>query len=727
MNVTFSILLAPQWAEWCRLFPYSIAVMGNQSALGNWTSPLAIMSTNDYRFFSVSVDLQEVCFPIEYKYVLIHSETKEILAWEKRFNRELFCLDKKDSSFFDTDIQFDFPYFRFSGVSIPVFSLRTKNSGGIGEFLDLKLMIDWAVETKQHLIQTLPINDTTLTHTISDSYPYNALSVFALHPLYLSCFAMGVLSDSSRQLFFEKQFEKLNSLKDVDYESVDRLKWTFFRELFEQEKKTFEKSKEYKSWFKQNKSWLLPYAVFSVLRDRFQTANFQEWKEGRKYTKSFVVQFEKANREDVLFYCFLQYNAYLQMSEVKRYATQHHVLLKGDVPIGVSPNSVDVWVNPSLFNLNGQAGAPPDDFSEKGQNWGFPTYNWDKMEQDDFSWWKARFAMMSKYFDAYRIDHILGFFRIWENPSHAIWGLLGQFNKAQGYTKEEIAAFGFSFDEERDLYPDGQNENTYLSQKQIEQLNLSEEDKKMMLKKACQVLFVRDREEKNCFHPRISYSQNEAFVALSESQQQAYKALYEYYFYHRNEELWRQQAYRKLPTLLSSTSMLACGEDLGMIPSCVSEVMRDLQILSLEIQRMPKQPWREFDDLNQIEYLSVCTTSTHDMSPIRLWWEEDADKSVRYAEQMGFEYEEKCSSEIAKKIILNHLNSPAMWVILPFQDWSAIEESLVHFNPSEERINVPDNPHNEWKYRMHISLEQLLDEKKLNQQIIQLLTLTNRF
>jgi 4-alpha-glucanotransferase len=481
------------------------------------------------------------------------------------------------------------------------------------------------------------------------------------------------------------------------------------------------------------------------------------WEEGAEYSEEFISKQIRSNHDALHLYIFLQYHLHLQLTEVHRYAKQNKVLLKGDIPIGVSPCSVDVWSHPELFNLNGQAGAPPDAFSEKGQNWGFPTYNWEQMSKDGYDWWKLRLIHMSQYFDAYRLDHILGFFRIWEIPSHAKWGLLGQFNRAMPLLEDEIETYGLKFDEYIFLKP-YITDKILLNYFALEAANVKKQfimldefgryimnpifdtqrkvaayfsAKKDLMptdimvrdglyKLISQVLFVKDLRNPDYYHPRISYQHNEAFLGLSDSEKDAYLRLYEEFFYHRHDEFWKHHAMKRLPAMLNSTSMLAFGEDLGMIPSCVPEAMRELNLISLEIQRMPKQFGQEFGVTYFAPYLSLCTTSTHDMSTLRAWWEEDREQTQRYFNTVLFENGEapqSCEPWIVEKIITQHIQSPAIWVVLPFQDWLGMDENLRHPKPHQERINVPDNPKNVWSYRMHISLEKLLSSTELNDKI----------
>ncbi len=208
--------------------------------------------------------------------------------------------------------------------------------------------------------------------------------------------------------------------------------------------------------------------------------------------------------------------------------------------------------------------------------------------------------------------------------------------------------------------------------------------------------------------------------SLSGHQQYHFRQLYVDYFYRRQDQLWAVQAMHTLPALKKATDMLVCGEDLGMVPGCVPEIMRQLGILSLEIQRMPKQPGLEFFNPANAPYLSVITPSTHDMSTIRAWWEEDREKTQRF-----FNNEMQhpglapfyCESWIDKAIIIQHLYSLTMWSIFQLQDLMGIDNKMRRENPAEERINVPAVARHYWRYRMHLTLEQLLKEKDFNNEL----------
>ena len=582
---------------------------------------------------------------------------------------------------------FDRPGYRGAGTAIPVFSLRSEEDFGVGEFYDLKKMADWAARTGQGVLQLLPINDTTMTRDWMDSYPYNANSTFALHPQFLHLPAAGV----RRTAAYKKLQAELNALPQVDYVRVNEAKTRLLKAAYAgvEGRKVLD-SAEYKAFCEANEEWLLPYAVFCALRDEFGTPDFTQWGKWAAYSPRKAKAYRKEHPDEVGFACFQQFHLDKQLKEVCAYARARGVVFKGDLPIGISRTSVDAWCHPELFNMDSQAGAPPDAFAEDGQNWGFPTYNWDEMAKDGYAWWKSRLRKMAEYFDAFRIDHILGFFRIWEIPLPEKSGLQGHFSPALPFAQGEIEAQGLPLPE----------------------------------------LFLEDPHRPGRWHPRINGRKTEAYAALDEGRRRTFDAIYDDFFYRRHNHYWKQQALRKLPELLGATGMLACGEDLGMIPACVPEVMDAQRILSLEIQRMPKDPHQPFAIPAQYPYLCVCTTTTHDMSPLRAWWEEE-DRGViqrYYSEVLGRQgaAPKCCEPDLCEQIVRQHLDSPAMFTILPLQDWLAIDGGLRYEKPAEERINVPAICPWYWRYRMHLTLESLLQQDAFNDRVLALVSGSRR-
>ena len=664
-----------------------LALLGSGEALGNWEAKRALeMTEHESHEWVISLDADELGETMEFKFVALDEEEDVTPLWENGNNRTVVLPQIKKGEVIVYELsQAFFPIYPWKGAGtvIPVFSLRSEGSFGVGDFGDLKMMVDWADKTNQHIIQILPINDTNMTQTWQDSYPYNSISIYALHPQYTDFRQLPEIKDEKIKIQFEQLRQELNALPQIDYERMFAAKMDYLHVLFEQEWATIKRRATYKAFYEQNKEWLVPYAAFCYYRDKYKTAVFSEW------PKDATVKALKIDK-DIEFWFFVQYNLDQQMHAAHEYARQHHVILKGDIPIGISRDGVEAWVEPKYFNLNGQAGAPPDPFSADGQNWGFPTYNWDEMMKDDCVWWTRRFRKMAQFFDAYRIDHVLGFFRIWEIPVPEKSGLMGQFAPALGMSKEEIAGYGVNFN-------DG--------------------------------LFLVDHKRNDRWHPRIAVQFQQAYEQLDEEQKYNFNRLYNDYFYRRNNQFWYQEAMKKLPRLTQATRMLVCAEDLGMVPECVPWVMNELRILSLEIQTMPKDPNIRFGKLSHNPYRSVCTFSTHDMPTLRQWWDEDYEQTQVYYNgplRRGGDAPHPLPGWLAKDIVSRQLTSPSMLCLLSLQDWLSIDEKLRLPDQNAERINIPANPRHYWRYRMHMTIEDLLKADDFNETIKTLISQSGR-
>lgn len=753
----------------------ALAICGSCEALGEWDPAKAVvMSDAFYPYWQGTFPLQGLPEEFEFKFVILKKTDVERMAqpgfkvedvqWENGANRRFAYVPATPGECMVMGgLRFNNPKapYRGAGVAIPVFSLRSEDDFGVGEFLDLKKMADWAALTGQEFIQVLPINDTTQTHTWTDSYPYNANSCFALHPMYLHLPALGELSDKERMNYFEDLRKELNALPTVDYERVNSAKDAYTRELFAEIGDKVVKSKEFTDYVKENREWLEPYAVYCVLRDTTGSSDFRDWGEMASYDPRRLAAFVKKHPMEVAYYEWIQMHLARQMSEVRDYCHELKVALKGDIPIGISRNSVDAWLYPYLFNLDSQAGAPPDAFSVMGQNWGFPTYNWEEMGRHNFDWWKARFRKMAEYFDLYRIDHVLGFFRIWQIPMSQLHGLLGFFNPALPFSADELRSnydfwidvdlqtrpyimdyflhdfFGDYTDEVRERFLDPVGHGRYhlkpefATQRQVADYFAKQplDAKNTRICEALQglidqVLFIEDPEQPGRYHPRISAQYTYIYRALTDYERWCFDRLYNDFFYHRHNDFWYGKAMWKLPPIIDATDMLTCAEDLGMIPDCVPAVMNKLEILTLDIQRMPKNPREQFGNPAYYPYYSVCTTSTHDMGGIRQWWEEDRAQTQKFYNQMLHESGEApffAEPWICEKIVDQHLKSPAMLCILPLQDWLSIDGKLRRENPYHEQINIPaENPHY-WNYRMHLTIEDLMIEKLFNKRVAELI------
>ncbi len=674
-----------------------LAIVGEPEALGAWdTAKAVVMAEHEYHEWVVSLDASHLPqHRFEFKFVCIGTPNshngKQEIVWEQSMNRSIEPAAVEQGAVVVYELsQADFATFPWKGAGtvIPVFSLRSEGSFGVGDFGDLKKMVDWADMTGQRVLQVLPINDTNMTGTWQDSYPYNSISIYALHPQYTDLRQLPEIKDAAKRDAFESLRQELNVLPQIDYERMFSAKMQYLQTVFEQEWATIRRRTSFKEFFKQNSTWLVPYAAFCHYRDTYHTAEFSKWP--KEATLEAVSHPLPAIQKELDFWYFVQYNLDQQMRDAHAYARAHRVILKGDIPIGISRDGVEAWVEPRYFNLNGQAGAPPDAFSMDGQNWGFPTYNWDEMLSDGCQWWVRRFRKMAEYFDAYRIDHVLGFFRIWEIPMPEKSGLKGQFAPALGLSREEIEGYGIVGHDE---------------------------------------LFLVDHKRNDRWHPRIAVQYSDDYKALSDDEKYNFNRLYNDYFYRRNNQFWYTEAMKKLPRLTEATRMLVCAEDLGMVPDCVPWVMNELRILSLEIQSMPKDDRVRFGHLSRNPYRSVCTISTHDMATLRQWWDEDEERTQDYYNSMLYRSgaaPHPLPGWLAKDIVSRHLTSPSMLCLLSLQDWLATDEQLRLADANAERINIPANPRHYWRYRMHLTIEQLMHADQFNESIRTLITQSGR-
>jgi 4-alpha-glucanotransferase len=814
-------------------------ILGHSHALRNWdtaapilmqyaTAPAGGQGGNGW--WEARLDLSNENFPLGYKYGIWNTRTNRFVGFEDGANRAIYASHietpprpaaKREgdtassptpsplgpgrggvSTIIHHDNYARFPYtpWRGAGVAIPVFSLRSKNSFGVGEFTDLPLLADWATSVGLKVVQLLPINDTSATGTWMDSYPYSAISAFALHPMYLNLAEVAGKVQAALLKPLAKKQKELNALDAVDYEAVIHDKWTVIRQLYAAQKADFLTNPEFIRYFTENRHWLIPYAAFCYLRDKNGSADFNTWASHRIYKEKEIEKLVSpgaAHYDEVAVHYFVQWHLHRQLKAAADYLHARGLALKGDIPIGIYRHSCDAWVAPELYNMALQAGAPPDDFAVNGQNWGFPTYNWDRMKAGDFAWWRQRFQQMSLYFDAFRIDHILGFFRIWSIPLHAVEGILGYFVPALPVTEQELREAGIGFDYERlckpyitdtilwerfgddavavldhfldhlpnDHYQPGDGQYMFKpafdTQQKVEgyfnptpnpspegegglphihslglklkqkQASLpfgggdgggvgTAELKKNLLSLLTNVILLDvtpagAAERQYAF--RFAMENTVSFKYLPAAVKEPLKALYIDYFFRRQDAFWQQEAMEKLPALKRSTNMLICGEDLGMVPACVPDVMQELGILSLEIQRMPKKTGAAFFHPKDAPYLSVVTPSTHDMSTIRGWWEEDRELIQRFfSEILRFEGTAPyfCEPWANRLIVEQHLQSPAMWAIFQLQDLMGMDGELRRQNPNDERINIPANPKHYWQYRMHLMLEDLQQSEGFN-------------
>lgn len=732
-----------------------ICISGSADVFNDWDKEKVLLLNKKGNWWTIELDLTGAVFPLGYKYGIYNRYDKKFVRFEDGNNRVLLSEDGADAFtvLHDGFAKLNNVNWKAAGVAIPVFSLRSKKGFGTGEFNDLNLLVDWAKKTGLKMIQLLPVNDTTATYSWKDSYPYSAISAFALHPLLLNIETVAGKENAEINTALTAKQKQLNKLPELDYEEVVKIKIEAIRKLYQLQKTDFKDDLQFNTFFEFNRHWLEPYAAFSYLRDKYKTADFTNWKKNAVYDENEIQQLVSPSQkhyDEIAVHYFAQYHLHLQLKAATEYAHRNGIIIKGDIPIGICRNSADAWVEPGLYHMDEQAGAPPDAFTAKGQNWGFPTYNWDTMQKDNFTWWRRRFDQMSNYFDAFRIDHILGFFRIWSIPAHAVEGVMGRFAPAIPVSINELFAKNITFERTRftqpyvtdailiELFEDKKDavkktffngfklKEKFNTQKKVEAFFKTDKTFDNKIKQGLYdiisnvIFFEVEDSNGQEFHFRISVEDTFSFKNLDRHSKKELLAIYIDYFYHRQDDLWRKEAMKKLPGLKNSTDMLVCGEDLGMVPHCVPEVMEQLGILSLEIQRMPKKAGTEFFHPNDAPYLSVVSPSTHDMSTIRGWWEEDSFKTKHfYNYLMGQSGEPPlyCEPWINKEIILQHLYSPAMWSVFQLQDLLGMNGEIRREDPNEERINIPAEAEHYWNYRTHINLEDLAKETKFNEEL----------
>ncbi|RAJ05073.1 4-alpha-glucanotransferase [Chitinophaga skermanii] len=743
----------------------TVCVLGDTALLSNWnpTQPRLMEHVGD-GWYSLHLPEQQPGF--QYKYGVYDTAQQQFIQYENGENRTVPYVVNSDQHvvLHDGFIRLPTTPWHGAGIALPVFSARSEKGFGVGEFNDLPAMGLWAKQAGFNLLQLLPVNDTGATLSWRDSYPYAAISAFALHPLFVHLPAVGTLpAEHPLQQEYASQQQALNALPTVDYETVMRYKMAYLESYFQLNLQAILKDEGFNTWSQQNNHWLAAYAAFCSCRDEFGTANFYTWSHHNYQT--YTQNSTSSLRARGMFYRFVQYQLHLQLQSATQQLHALGVTLKGDIAIGVHPHSADVWANPQLFHTNFQAGAPPDVFAVKGQNWGFPTYNWTAMAQDGYRWWKERLSLMAHYFDAYRIDHILGFFRIWQVPREQVEGILGYFEPAKAFSLVDFDDRFITFNRERFCTPyidgkvlweifgedvsavkkqflDEKYDGTFQLKPQVSTQSAIVEYAKAqkiqgpmlegLLELAANVLFITAIDDKGVysFHPRFQLMQTSSYKALDFSLQHKLALMHDEYFYTASDELWRLEALKKLPALQQATNMLVCAEDLGMIPACVPSVLQDLAILSLEIQRMPKALHAQYGHPAEAPYLSVVTTGTHDVDVLRQWWRDESLTNRQYFYSEILHHYGEAPTELnpgtIQLILQQHLQSPAMWCIFPLQDVLAMNAAYHVPDPQQERINIPVNSAHYWQYRMHVSLETLQNDPTFQANLLTLVKAAGR-
>ncbi len=630
-----------------------------------------------------------------------------------------------------------------TGTVVPLAALRSEKSCGIGEFPDLLLMGEFCKKTGLKLVQLLPVNDTG-----TDSSPYNALSAFALHPVYIRIQDIPEAADFGAEI--DTLRKTYNPAFRVMYRELRKDKLELLRKIYDKNSAAIASDSALQNWIHDN-PWIETYAVFMEYKRRNSEASWKDWPRSRRPSRSDIVKEwnNPAVRTEHLFFAWIQMHQHRQFSAAAQALKKDGIILKGDIPILMNEDSCDAWAYPEFFDDTIRAGSPPDTSNPLGQNWGFPVYNWDNLKKDGYSWWKQRLTHASAYYQAYRIDHVLGFFRIWAVPEQEYTAAAGHTVPFCPITARELSEAGFSGERLRWLSRphiptraiEAVTHNDYKGAHHIlRKLADRIENEELWLFKpeirgekdiyaadipvpAKDVLasYWRNRMlielEPGVFVPMWTWQSSTAWKTLSSEEQQT---IYRMFSHTKDEEelLWEKQAREILGELAGCTPMIACAEDLGVNPRSVPSVLADLGILSLRVVRWSrewdreKQPYIPFDEY---PFLSVATSSVHDSSTLRLWWtqEKDAGDFLRDF-PAGSIREKEYTPETARYLLETMAQAHSVFYIPPIQDLLSLSPAYYAEKPDDERINTPGSicPAN-WSYRLPVPLEQLAKDSTL--------------
>lgn len=657
-----------------------------------------------------------------------------------------------------------------TGVAVPLGALYTANCAPIGDFLSLAELVPWCVKSGLNCVQLLPVNDTG-----TQSSPYSALSAFALHPIYIRIESLPeykMLYDADEG--FRKTYDDYvrdNPYKGrYDYARINNAKTQLLRALFASTDvyKTKKADKALSSFIRKN-PWIAEYAVYKNLKWKHLQATWKSWpKEDTALNEEAIKKAWNGAKDKTehLFYAWCQMRAAEQFAEAADAVRAAGIVLKGDMPILMNEDSCDAWAHPDIFKQSLRAGSPVDGENPTGQNWGFPTYNWKYLKSTDYAWWIARLKTAAQYYGAYRLDHVLGFFRIWAVPERDTTAVLGHADPFKAITKKDLAELGFDDGRIRWLC------EPHISTGVVQDITWNQDAAHKVLEKMCNRLGNeemwlfkpaikgdkdiyaldlhevaddnaarrikdalaskwRDRclveAEKNKFAPLWTYTASTAWKSLNEGEKQKLGALFTK-VKEAEEALWKKQASEILGALTSSVKMTPCGEDLGANLECLPSVMAACGILSLRVVRWcrdwsaPGQPYLPFANY---PILSVATTSVHDSPTIREWWQQDKAAAMAFVTSHNADFEGKkadeCMSftpEIARMILTATASAKSIWCIHPLQDWLYMRGDCYLPDAADERVNVPGKVSAfNWTYRMPMSVETLLGDDILSRKI----------
>lgn len=625
---------------------------------------------------------------------------------------------------------------------MPLFSLRTAASVGIGQFTDIVPLARWCSGLGLGVIQLLPLNDTG-----DSTSPYSALSAFALNPIYIDLMAIADAEAlKARVRTFQREAEEAPK---VAYARVRAFKLQCLRALFDARRIGGGVEAEMEPWILEN-PWCTAYAVYATLKERYHGEPWWAWPEPVRRAPEDLRRFLADLGDEGLFPVWTQAVAAQQLAAAARAAYELGVRLMGDLPILMNRDSAEVWSTPRYFDTAYQAGAPPDMFSPEGQNWGFPPYDWAALERDDYALWRNRVRQAGRFYHSIRIDHVLGFLRIWRIAADESTGILGHYHPRRHLERRDLSAFldegriawlsqphirGSEMDaalgsdaprvreryfvrlEGQDLY---RLKPELAGERVIESAEGPGPARDFLLSRHRDraLLQVAD----GSYSPAWYHSSSSSYRSLLATERERLDALAGQ-AYTDSERIWEQGGRRLLAMLQESTDMLLCAEDLGAVPDCLPALLDDLGILGLRIERWARDyraPGEPLIPPRSYPRLSVCSPSVHDTTPLRAWWEEPGWDRATYWRELDLPgpCPDTLTVEACDAVLRRAMGSASLLVIVAIQDYLALCEDTRRPDPAGERINVPGTLNDEnWSYRLPFRMDELERHAELARRI----------
>ena len=690
---------------------------------------------------------------------------------------------------------------RSTGVAVPLGALRTENSPFIGEYTSLKRFALFCKNSGLSVIQLLPVLDTG-----TQSSPYSSLSAFALHPIYIDLKRLSNFESCySKDPEFKRIYDELLSLSDAkrfDYQRILNLKDALLRKAFRvminvDKGNSCRYLGEYNDFVDKNARWLKPYCVFKNLKHKHMQAGWKNWPaEDKNLSLEEILRRwnDDSLFEEHTFYAWEQFVAYKELLKVSNEVRSLGITLKCDIPILLNEDSCDVWGNPGILNMKLRAGSPPDGDNPTGQSWGFPVYDWASQEKEGFSWWKDRLLRAAEFFGAYRLDHLPGFFRFWATNEGEETAELGATVPFSPISEKSLEKLGFSKErirwlrephlstemvfrktgdldkahailslfcerighEELWLFKREFKSTADLKNVSLEGFELDED-----LQDDIKGLFYRWWKNRTMIEvkrgqlvPNFKFAETRAWASLNQAERDVLLDLFAKNN-KKQENQWKKQAETIFSAIIPTTDMVACGEDLGVSMDCMPKVMDEFGILGLKVVRWCRD-WgvdgQPFLDFKKYRKLSLVTTSVHDSSTLREWWnsEKDSTKAFcqfiiesrksksrtqkRKASEQSFDLDSQDAAiwgrrfdpTVAEFVLSQCATANGVWFVNPLQDWLYLDGSLYLDNAEDERINIPGTVSEfNWTWRMPVSVEKLCENDALMDKINRIVEIHN--